>query len=187
MVVTATNPSRSRIGRLDSATGCIRYEAAEALRVGGTLFGESIDPAVVSGPYRLVKLRYPGEVARLAQLSDAHSLRQARLACNHLYAADDYGLLVFGLKAGRAQAVGQVGRAIVPVQLLLERLAAGREDLHLPRDQRVEFLPVEAGEVAVPRRSRGCRSRASRTSGPSRSTRTDSGSRSCTCPRSCAS
>jgi hypothetical protein len=37
----------------------------------------------------------------------------------------------------------------VPVQLPLEGLAAGREDLHLPRDQRVEFVAVEASEVAV--------------------------------------
>src|SRR5215212_4580659 len=35
------------------------------------------------------------------------------------------------------------------MQLPLERLAALREDLHLPRDQRVELVPVEAGEVAV--------------------------------------
>jgi hypothetical protein len=48
-----------------------------------------------------------------------------------------------------AQAVGQVGWAIVPVQLPLEGLAARCEDLHLPRDQRVEFVAVEAGEVAV--------------------------------------
>ena len=37
----------------------------------------------------------------------------------------------------------------MPVQLPLERLATGREDLHLPRDQHVEFLAVEAGEIAV--------------------------------------
>ena len=49
----------------------------------------------------------------------------------------------------RAQAVGQVGRAIVPVQLPLEGLAALREDLHLPRDQRVELLSFKAGEVAI--------------------------------------
>jgi hypothetical protein len=35
------------------------------------------------------------------------------------------------------------------VQLPLEGLAARREDLHLPRDQRVEFVAVEASEVAV--------------------------------------
>ena len=35
------------------------------------------------------------------------------------------------------------------MQLPLEGLAAAREDLHLPGDQRVEFLAFEAGEVAV--------------------------------------
>ena len=37
----------------------------------------------------------------------------------------------------------------MPVQLPLEGLAACREDLHLPHDQRVELVAVEAGEVAV--------------------------------------
>jgi hypothetical protein len=133
----------------DGATACFRHEDAEALRVGGALVGESIDPAVVFVRHRLIKLHEPREVAWLAQLADDHSVRQARLAGNHLCPADYYGLRVFGLKTSRAQAVGQVGRAIVPVQLPLEGLAARREDLHLPRDQRVEFVAVEAGEVAV--------------------------------------
>ena len=37
----------------------------------------------------------------------------------------------------------------MPVQLPLEGFAAAREDLHLPRDQRVEFVAVKTGEVAV--------------------------------------
>jgi hypothetical protein len=37
----------------------------------------------------------------------------------------------------------------VTVQLPLEGLAPRREDLHLPRDQRVEFVAVKAGEVAI--------------------------------------
>ena len=35
------------------------------------------------------------------------------------------------------------------VQLPLERLAAGGEDLYLPRDQRVELGSIQPGEVAV--------------------------------------
>jgi hypothetical protein len=37
----------------------------------------------------------------------------------------------------------------VPVQLPLEGLAALGENLHLPRDQLVELLTVEAAEVAI--------------------------------------
>ena len=64
-------------------------------------------------------------------------------------AADDDRLRLFGNETGREQAVGEIGRTIVPVQLPLERLAALGEDLDLPRDQRVELLAVEAGQVAI--------------------------------------
>jgi hypothetical protein len=104
---------------------------------------------VVFVRHRLIKLHEPREVAWLAQLADDHSVRQARLAGNHLYPADYHGLRVFGHEPCRTQAVGQVGRAIMPVQLPLEGLATRREDVHLPRDQHVEFLAVEVGEVAV--------------------------------------
>jgi hypothetical protein len=104
---------------------------------------------VVFVRHRLVKLHEPLEIAWLAHLTDDDAVRQARLAGNHLYRADYYRLFVFGHKPGGAQAFGQVGRTIVPVQLPFERLATRGEDLHLPRYQHVEFLAVEAGEVAV--------------------------------------
>jgi len=119
------------------------------LRIGGTLVGEVIDPAVVFVRHRLIKLHEPYEVAWLAQLADNDFVRQTRLASDRLCSADHDGLRVFGHKTSRGQPVGQVGRAIVAVQLPLEGLAARREDLHLPRDQRVELLAVEAGEVAI--------------------------------------
>src|SRR5215217_7548377 len=54
----------------DGATACLRNEDAETLRIGRTLFGEAIDPAVVLVRHRLVKLHEPREVAWLAHLSD---------------------------------------------------------------------------------------------------------------------
>jgi hypothetical protein len=104
---------------------------------------------VVFGPDRLITLGEPREIFWLAHLLDDHSVRQARLAGKHVYRADYLGFRVFRHEPGRAQAVGEVGRAIVPVQLPLEGLAARCEDLHLPCDQRVEFVAVEAGEIAV--------------------------------------
>ena len=133
----------------DGEIARLRDEDAEALRVGRTLLGEGVDPAVVFVPDRLFELRDPREVASLAHLSDDHSVRQARLGGHRVHPADHHGLRLFGYEPGRAQAVGEVGRAIVPVELPLEGLAALGENLHLPRDQRVELVTVEAGEVSI--------------------------------------
>src|SRR3712207_8923021 len=47
-------------------------------------------------------------------------------------------------ESGRPEAVAQVGRPVVTVQLPLDRLPALREDLPLPGDQRVQCRTVEA-------------------------------------------
>lgn len=100
-------------------------------------------------PDRLFELRDRREFAWLSHLADDYSVRQVWLGGHRVHPADHHRLGVFGHEAGRAQAVGEVRWAIVPVQLPLEGLAALRENLHLPRDQLVEHPTVEPAEVAI--------------------------------------
>ncbi len=115
VVVTATNPSRSRIGRPSIACSIC------AIRRRST------------GP----------ETSRTTTPSG----RLVGRDCGD--GSDHDGLQVFGHKPGCAQALWEIGRAIVPVQLPLEGLAALGEDPHLPRDQLVELASVEAVEIPI--------------------------------------
>ena len=64
-------------------------------------------------------------------------------------------LLLLGHEARREQPLGEIGRAIVPVQLPLEPRAALGEYVDLARDQLVEIRALEPVQVASKRRTRG--------------------------------
>ena len=94
-------------------------------------------------------MRDSPQVDRPGHLAHDHAVRQARLGPEHGNGSDHHRLRVFGRKAGCAQPLREVSRAIVPVQLPLDGLAALGEDPHLPGDQLVELVTVEAVEVAI--------------------------------------
>src|SRR5207237_5875105 len=91
----------------------------------------------------------PPEVGKLGNLAYDHAFGRASVGGECGNGSDHHRFGVLGREAGRAQPLREVGRAIVPVQLPLEGLAALGEDPDLPRDQLVELLAVEAGEVTV--------------------------------------